>query len=72
MNIGWMHACFTTRRARPFGLGAYQSNSRATGVVMHFPIAIKKHIDVVIGKEVRCAVGAVNDSQLPGVINLWL
>jgi hypothetical protein len=49
-------------RARPD-----QTHTGAAGVVVHLPIRVEERLDVVAGEEVRGAVRAVEDPQVPVV-----
>ena len=65
MNIGRVHARFTTVTARPFGFWAHQTNTGAAGVVVHLPVGGEEHGHVVVGEKIRRAMGAVDHSQGP-------
>ena len=69
VNVGWVHARFAAGGTRPLGLGAIKAYAGAAGVVVYFPVGGKKCFDIAGGKKLRCAVGAVNNAQLPLITN---
>ena len=58
--------------AGPARLGADQAHAGAAGVVVHFPVGGVEGCDVFVGEEVRRAMRAVDDADVPvgGVLRL--
>ena len=65
MDVGRVHAGLTAVAARPAGLWAHQAHTGTAGVVVHLPVRAEEHGHVVVGKEVRRTVGAVDHPQGP-------
>ena len=64
-----MKSRLTDIGAGPLGLGQDQANAGAAGVVVNLPIGVKEGVDVLILKEVRRAMRAVQHADVPMVCN---
>ena len=67
MQVGRMQSGLAAVAARPFRLGADESNSCPRGVVVNFPFRREEGVDVFIEEEIGRAVGAVEDGDFPVV-----
>ena len=65
VNVGRMQSRFAAVAARPGGLRADQPHAGAARVVVHFPFGVEERVDVFGREEVRRAVRAVGDTDLP-------
>ena len=52
-----MHPGFAAIAAGPFRFWTHQSDSRAAGVVMDFPVLLVEFLNVTLGEKLRCCMG---------------
>src|SRR5215469_13116953 len=60
-----MQPCFTAIFARPLGPGSYEPHTGTVGLIVHAPLGLEDRCDVARCKEVRLAVWAVENADLP-------
>jgi len=65
MDVGGVQAGFTSVFACPLWFGADQAYTGTAGIVMHLPVGGKEFIDVSPGKEIRCTMRTIQDSDFP-------
>ncbi len=67
VDVGRMQSGLAAIGARPRGLRADQPHAGAAGVVVHFPFGVEERARCRRREEIRRAVRAVGDADLPGV-----
>ena len=67
VDVGRMQSRLAAVVARPRGLRPDQSHAGAAGVVVHFPFGVEERAHVFGREEIRRAMRAVGDADLPGM-----